>query len=173
MDTSDFGFDSSKFTSARLQTEGWIRCTEPPERVFARLADHEGMTKWIPLLKQVTVAQPPGCAPGKSAVGTTRTLTFQGGITLVERIVFWNAPLCYAYDSKGDHFPLQNYIGLMGVEPAGDGGSTFRFREYFDVKGRVQQAVIPHGVVLMMRPAFHKLSELIGGVEHELVHVKA
>jgi hypothetical protein len=110
MNLSNFGFDPTEFTKAWLQTEGWIRFTDPPEQVFARLANHEGMTEWLPLLKKVTVTYPGELAPGESAIGTTRELTFQGGITLVERIVFWNAPLCYAYDSHGKGFPLQNYI---------------------------------------------------------------
>ena len=42
-------------------------------------------------------------------------MVFQGGLTLVERVVYWNPPLCYAYDTQGKVFPLQNYIGLMGV----------------------------------------------------------
>jgi hypothetical protein len=173
MDADLFGFDPGEFTDARLQTEGWIRFTDPPEEVFSQLANHEGMTAWVPLLKKVTVTHPHELAPGESAIGTTRELTFQGGIALVERIVFWNAPLCYAYDTHGKVFPLQNYIGLMGVEPAKNGGGIFIFREYFDVKGRVKQAVIPHGVVPPMRKALHSLSQLIGGTEYEVKHVKA
>ena len=162
MTNSNFGFDPTEFTNAPLQTEGWIRFTDPPEEVFARIAHHEGMTEWLPLLKKVNVSHPRDLAPGESTIGTTRELVFQGGLTLVERVVFWNPPLCYAYDTQGKVFPLQNYIGLMGVEPAENGG-TFIFHEYFDVQGRVQNAVIPHGIVLPMRQALHKLSQLIGG----------
>lgn len=168
MDTSNFNFDPTAFTTARLQTEGWIKFADPPEKVFAQIANHEGMKEWLPLLKTVTVTHPTALPPGESAVGTTRTLDFQGGMTLVEQVVFWNAPLCYAYDTHGDNFPLQNYIGFMGVEAAPEGGGTFIFREYYDVEGRIEQAVIPHGVVLAMGQAFKKLSELIGGTEHDV-----
>ena len=58
MDTSNFGFDPTQFTNAPLQTEGWIRFTDPPDKVFARLAHHEGLTEWVPLLKKVTVSHP-------------------------------------------------------------------------------------------------------------------
>ena len=62
MDTSNFGFDPTQFTNAPLQTEGWIRFTDPPDKVFARLAHHEGLTEWVPLLKKVTVTHPqPAC----------------------------------------------------------------------------------------------------------------
>ena len=176
-------FDPTQFTNAPLQTEGWIRFTDPPGQVFARLAHHEGLTEWVPLLKKVTVSHPQPVAGqtlaaqtlagGESTVGTTRTLVFQGGLTLVEHVVYWNPPLCYAYDTQGKVFPLQNYIGLMGVEPREGGGGTFIFREYFAVSGRIQNAVIPHGVVLPMREGFHKLSQLIGGTEHDVRHVDA
>ena len=170
MDTSNFGFDPTQFTNAPLQTEGWIRFTDPPVKVFALIANHEGMTAWLPLLKKVTVTHPQALPPGESMVGTTRTLKFQGGITLVEQVVFWNTPWCYAYDTQGKGFPLQNYIGLFGVVPEKNGG-TFVFREYFDAKGRVKRAVIPHGLVLPMRQAFKKLSKLIGGTELDVRHV--
>ena len=144
MDISNFGFDPTQFTNAPLQTEGWIRFTDPPGQVFARLADHEGLTAWVPLLKQVIVAQPQPLARGESTVGTTRTLVFQGGLTLVERVVYWNPPLCYAYDTQGKIFPLQDYIGLMGVVPGEDGGGAFIFREYFSVSGRIKKLSLIH-----------------------------
>lgn len=171
MNTDNFDFDPTSLTSAPLQTEGWIHFSDSPEQVFARLANHEGMTEWIPLLNQVTVSHPQTLASGKNTVGTTRTLVFKGGITLVERIVFWNAPLCYAYDTQGKGFPMQNYIGFMGVEPAENGGGTFIFREYFDVKGPIKHTIIPHGVVPPMRQVLHKLSQLIGGTDYDVNHV--
>jgi hypothetical protein len=172
MTTNNFGFDPTEFTSAPLQTEGWIKFTGPPDQVFARIANHVGMTEWLPLLKNVDVINPRELAPGESAIGTTRELTFQGGILLVEQVVYWNPPLCYAYSTMGKVFPLQNYIGLMGVELAESGG-TFIFQEYFDTYGRIKKSVIPFGVIPVMRQAFLKLSKLIGGTEYEVKHVKA
>lgn len=173
MDTSDFGFDPAEFTNAPLQTEGWIRFSDPPDQVFARLAHHEGMTEWVPLLKEVTVSHPQPLTSGESTVGTTRTMIFQGGLTLVERIVYWNPPLCYAYDTQGKLFPLQNYIGLMGVVPGEDGGGVFVFREYFTVGGSIKNAVIPRGVVPPMQQALRTLSQLIGGTAYDVKHVAA
>ena len=173
MDTSNFGFDPTKFTNAPLQTAGWIRFTDPPDKTFTRLANHEGLTEWLPLLKRVTVSHPQSPASGESAVGTTRTLVFQGGLTLVEHIVYWNSPCCYAYDTQGKVFPLRDYIGLMGIEPSEGGGGVFVFREYFAVSGRIESAIIPHGVVPLMQKAFHKLSQLIGGTEYDVQHVQS
>jgi hypothetical protein len=176
MDTSNFGFDPTKFTNAPLQTEGWVRFTDPPAKVFARLANHEGLTEWVPLLEKVTVTHPQplaSAASGESTVGTTRTLVFKGGLTLVEHVVYWNPPLCYAYDTQGKVLPVQNYIGMMGVEATEDGGGTFIFREYFAVGGLIKETVIPHGVVLPMKRALDKLSRLIGGTEYDVRHVNA
>lgn len=173
IDMSSFGFDPTRFTNAPLQTHGWIRFSDPPARVFARLTDHQGMTEWMPLLKKVTVTHLHPLPAGESAVGTTRTLEFQGGMTLVERIVLWNPPLCYAYDTQGKGFPLQNYVGLMAVEPSKDGGGTFVFLEYFDVDGRLKNAVIPHGEVLSMRIVFHKLSPFMGGTDYAVNPIDA
>ncbi len=131
------------------------------------------MTEWLPVLEQVTVSHPQALASGESAVGTTRTLVFQGGLTLVEHVVYWNPPLCYAYDTQGKVFPLQNYIGLMGIVPGEDGGGTLMFREYFTVSGRIGNTVIPHGIVLPMREGLHKLSQLIGGTEYDVKHIDA
>ena len=166
-------FNATQYTTAPHQTEGWIRFTDPPDKVFARLADHEGLTEWLPLLKKVTVVHPQTLASGESTVGTTRTLVFQGGLTLVEQIVYWNPLWCYAYDTQGKVFPLRNYIGLMGIEPSEGGGGVFVFREYFAVSGRLESAIIPHGIVLPMQKAFHMLSQLIGGTEYDVKHVQS
>jgi hypothetical protein len=173
MDNNNFGFDPASLTGAPLQTNGWIRFTDPPVQVFDRLANHEGMTEWVPLLKNVKVTHPLELVPGNSAVGTTRELTFPGGITLVEQVLFWNPPYCYAYDTHGKDLPFQNYIGFMGVEPGENGGGTFVFKEYFDIEGRIKKTVIPYGVAAAMRQAFHKLSQLIGGTEYDVKHVKS
>ena len=74
------------------------------------------------------VSHPQTLASGESTVGTTRTLVFRGGLTLVEHVVYWNLPLCYAYDTQGKVFPLENYIGLMGVEPNEGAGGVFILR---------------------------------------------
>lgn len=170
-DLSSLGFDPTQFTTATLQTEGWIRFNAAPDQVFARLADHEGMTDWLPLLSKVTVVRPEGLATGEDGPGVTRTLHFHGGITLVEQVVYWNPPLCYSYDTSGTLFPMDNYIGMMGVLPGQDGGGTFVFREYFELQDRPESAIIPHGVVLAMKQAFGRLSKLIDGTEYDVWHV--
>ena len=168
MQTSKSGFDPIQFTQSPLKTDGWIKFTNPPEEVFKVVSDHEGMKVLLPLVKEITVSNPPDIQPGESGIGTARTLEFQGGIKVVETIVFWKPPFGYAYSATGNVFPLQNYIGYMGIEPADGGGGTFIFREYYDVKGKLQNTVIPHGVVLAMKQAFGKLSKLIGGTEFDV-----
>ncbi len=170
MDISSLGFDPARYTSAPQQTEGWIRFDGPPQKAFDRIADHAGMTEWVPLLKHVTV-DPKTLKDGGSAVGTVRTLVFEGGIWLEEKIVFWNPPLGYAYATTGKVFPLKDYVGVMAVEGGPPTGGTFHIREYFSLEGKIQEAILPHGVLQLGRQSLAKLSTLIEGTEFEFRHV--
>lgn len=167
------GFDPARFTTAPHQTEGWLVFQDAPEEVFARLADHASMSDWVPLIQHVTVAHPRQLPPGESAVGTTRTIALTGGLEIVETVVHWNPPHCYAYTSVGKQFPFKNYVGLYQVEPADkDGGGRFTFREYFDEMGRVEQAILPHGAVGLFEQALGNLSRVVGGTEYAMTAVK-
>ena len=164
------GFDPGRYTPAPQQTDGVIRFTGSPDVVFARIADHAAMTDWVPLLKTVTVTNPKPLPPGESTIGTTRVLAMRGGVNLREEVVYWDPPHCYAYTAEGNHWPIRNYVGFLGVEAAAEGG-TFRFREYFVVDGTLRQNLVPHGIVLLGRRALHNLSKLIGGTSVELRRV--
>jgi Polyketide cyclase / dehydrase and lipid transport len=161
------GFDPGRYTPAPLQTDGVIRFTGSPDTVFARIADHAAMTDWVPLLKAVRVSHPKPLPPGESTIGTTRVLAMRGGVTLREEVVYWDPPHCYAYTTEGNHWPMRDYVGFLGVAAAAEGG-TFRFQEYFTVDGTLQRALVPHGIVLLGRRALHNLSKLIGGTSVEL-----
>ena len=164
-------FEPSKYTTAPQQTEGWIVFRESPEKVFARIADHAAMGDWVPLVQEITVTHPHPVAPGESTIGTARHITLKGGLTIVETVVYWNPPYCYAYTAQGKLFPLKNYVGLFAVEPADAQSGRFVFREYFDEMGRVEQAILPHGVVALFKQAMGNLSRLIGGTEYSMTTV--
>jgi Polyketide cyclase / dehydrase and lipid transport len=165
------GFNPIEFTSAPHQTEGWINFRGSSDKVFARLADHEALGNWIPLVEKVTVTHPHPVAPGVSTIGTARTIIAKGGMSIVETVVYWNPPFCYAYNSEGKHLPLKNYIGLFQVEPFDNKSGRLIFREYFDGLNRVEQAIIPHGVVALFRQALGNLARLIGGTEYAMTEV--
>jgi hypothetical protein len=164
-------FDPTQYTTAPQQTEGWIVFRQSPEKVFARVADHATLGEWIPLVNEITVIHPRLVAPGESTIGTARHITMKGGLTIVETVVYWNPPHCYAYKGEGKHFPLKNYLGLFQIESHDDQSGRFIFREYFDELGRVEQAVLPHGVVAAFRQALGNLARLIDGTEYAMTTV--
>ena len=164
-------FNPAEFTTAPHQTEGWIDFRKSPDEVFACLADHASLGDWIPFVQEITVEQPHEVVPGESTIGTARHIIMKGGLEIVETVVYWNPPHCYAYTGKGKHFPLKNYLGLFAVEPADTQGGRFIFREYFDEEGRLEQAVLPHGVTAVFRQALGSLARLIDGTEYAMTTV--
>jgi hypothetical protein len=167
-----FRFDPGRYTSAPQQTEGLVRFAGSPDAVFDRIANHTALTDWVPLLKTIHVTHPKPLPPGQSMVGTTRVLTLRGGVTVQEEVVRWDPPRSYAYTAEGKRWPMQDYVGLMGVKPETDGG-TFVFREYFNVDGVVRQAAIPPGMVILGKRALNNLSRLIGGTSVQMRRVRA
>ena len=172
MGMNDFcSFEPTQYTTAPHQSEGWIAFRETPEKVFARIADHATMGDWVPLVQEITVSHPRPVPPGESIVGTTRVITLKGGLEVVEKVVHWESPYCYAYTTEGKHFPFKNYVGLFSVEPVDAQSGRFIFREYFDDMGRVEQAVMPHGVIALGKQALANLARLIGGTEYAMTTV--
>ena len=164
-------FEPTRYTTAPQQTEGWIVFRAPPEKVFARVTDHAAMGDWIPLVQEITVSHPHPVAPGQSTIGTARQITMKGGLTIVEKVVYWNPPYCYAYTSEGKHMPLKNYVGLFSVVRTDAHSGRFIFREYFDDLNRVEQAILPHGVVALFKQSLANLAPLIGGTEYAMTAV--
>jgi len=109
--------------------------------------------------------------PGESTIGTARHITMKGGLTIVETVVYWHPPHCYAYKAEGTHLPFKNYLGLFQVEPIDDQSGKFIFREYFDGAGRVGEALLPHGVAAVFHKALGNLARLIGGTEYAMTAV--
>jgi hypothetical protein len=144
---------------------------ESPAKVFALISDHSALGDWVPLVQEVTVMHPRPLAPGESTIGAMRIITFKGGLEVVEKVVYWNPPYCYAYTSEGKQRPFKNYVGLFSVEPIDDQSGRFIFREYFDEMGRVEQAIMPHGVTSLGKQAMGNLARLIGGTEYAMTTV--
>jgi hypothetical protein len=47
----------------------------------------------------------------------------------------------------------------------------FIFREYFNDLNRVEQAILPHGVVALFKQSLANLAPLIGGTEYAMTAV--
>jgi len=58
------------------------------------------------------------------------------------------------------------------VESADAHSGRFVFREYFDDMGRVEQAVLPHGVTALLGWALGTLARSIGGTRYAIAAVR-
>jgi hypothetical protein len=172
MDMNDLcKFEPMHYTTAPHQTEGWIVFRTSPEKVFARVADHAAIDDWVPFVHRIAVSHPYPVAPGASTIGTARTITLKGGMSIIETVVYWRPPYCYAFTAASKHLPLMNYVGLFSVEPADAESGRLVFREYFDDTNRVEQAILPHGVVTIFKQALGNLARLIGGIEYAMTAI--
>jgi Polyketide cyclase / dehydrase and lipid transport. len=144
---------------------------ESPQKVFARVSDHASLGDWIPLVQKITVDHPHKVPPGESTVGTARHISMKGGLEIVETVVYWNPPHCYAYKAEGRHLPFRNYIGLLQVVPIDEQSGKLIFREYFDGTGIMGEAILPHGVAAVFHNALGNLARSIGGTEYAMTTV--
>ena len=123
-------------------------------------------------MQTVTVTHPRQLAPGQSTIGSSRTIKFTGGLVVIEKVVYWNPPYCYAYTSEGKHFPFKDYVGLIQVEPTDAESGRLIFREYFRGMRRLEQTILPYGVVALFKSALGNLARLIDGTEYDMTVVR-
>ena len=57
------------------------------------------------------------------------------------------------------------------MESFDDQSGRFIFRGYFDDLNRVEQAILPHGVVALFKQAFGNLARLIGGTVYAMTAI--
>ena len=126
----------------------------------------------MPFITEITVTHPQAVSPGESTIGTARHITMMGGVAIVETVVYWNPPHCYAYSGQGKHFPMKNYVGLFAIEPVDAQSGRLLFREYFDDMGFVEQASsTPWCALPCSSMALGNLARLIGGMEYAMTAV--
>lgn len=90
----------------------------PPARVWAILADHEGMSKWAPGLKATLVR--PGPAE-RNGVGAQRRIQPAPLLpAFVEEVTAFEPEQRLSYRAVSG-IPLRNYTGDVTLRPAGSG----------------------------------------------------
>jgi hypothetical protein len=72
----------------------------PPAVVFAFIADHAALPRWIPGLRRVDVDETRACSPG--GVGTVRKLHALAGPPGVEIVTAFEPPACLAYSATDE-----------------------------------------------------------------------
>ncbi|MFP5021173.1 SRPBCC family protein [Pseudonocardia phyllosphaerae] len=90
---------------------------DPPDTVWAALADHEGMATWLPGLK-VQVTKPGN--PEPNGVGAIRKAGIGSPGPIVEEITAFEPGHRLAYRALAG-VPLRNYRGEVTLRPSGSG----------------------------------------------------
>jgi len=108
----------------RIEIEKQVRA--PVEKVWALLADHEGMKRWMPVRE--VVRRRPG-APDPNGVGAVRTIRGMG-LALEEEIVAFEPGKRLGYRLTAGA-PIRNHAGEVTLAPDG-AGTRVRWSVGFD-----------------------------------------
>lgn len=133
-----------------IEVEAEARSGAPPERVWALLADARSWTRWAGF-DEVNVE-------GGEGTGQIRR-NRKGRITGRDRVVVFEAPRRYAYESSSA-LPVRDYRGEVTLVPIADGGTGIRWRSRFAPK-------IPGTGWLLRRGLRRFLAELAEGLARE------
>lgn len=127
----------------------------PPERVWATLADHEGMSGWAPGL---TVTLVHAGAPERNGVGARRRIRAVPLLpAFVEEIVAFDPPRRLSYRAVAG-IPLRNYVGEVTLRPAGPDGSGTRIDYTVSADNRLPgvAAVLARGLLFALKRAVNR-----------------
>lgn len=157
--------DVDAHTSAPQRAIAKAHFNAPPAVVFAKLADHENLNKWVPMIKhKVKVDHAGSRTPGQCDVGSKRVCNF-GGDILTETIKHWEDGSCYAYAVAPDKSsPAVDHLGVVTVESDGKNGSVVSWRQYFNPKPWSMKAkMMPFMMRFVLNKALKNLTKEFGG----------
>jgi len=120
----------SKFTDAPKQIEKEQFIKAPIDKVWKIVADHQGMTQWMPMIKHVNLVK--ADAEGEWGEGCERHCQF-GPDLLQEKIVYWDAPNGYAYMISDMHL-VKGHLGHIQLVSE-NGGTRVKWTQYFHPNG--------------------------------------
>lgn len=133
--------------------------------VFAKLADHESMHQWMPMIKDTVSFDHCGSKiPGQCDVGSVRMSNF-GGDMLRETIKYWEPGKCYAYAAVPDKkLPAVDHLSVITVESAGENSSIVSWRQFFNPKPwSIQAKLMPFIMRSILAGALKNLAKEFGG----------
>lgn len=119
-------FNPKQHTKAPEQLRKTRTIAAAIEEVWAIVADHGGMTQWMPMISHVELTK--ANAAGEFSEGCERECQF-GPDLLKEKIVFWDAPYGYAYNIADMHL-VRDHIGYMQLESVPE-GTKLTWTQYF------------------------------------------
>ena len=126
----------------------------PLHEVWDIVADHQGMTRWMPLISHVDLKTPD--AEGGWGEGCERNCQF-GPDLLEETVVYWDPPHGYAYAIADMHL-LKDHVGHIALAKT-DGGTRVTWTQYFHPNGFPPKAWFANKVMIprVMRRALRNL----------------
>lgn len=136
-------FDSKKYTNAPKQIEITRMVKAPIEEVWKVVADHQGMTEWMPMIKHVNLVKPD--VKGEWGEGCERHCKF-GNDLLQEKIAFWDPPYGYAYMISDMHL-VKDHIAHVHLTEKFE-GTLVTWRQYFYPNGNVAKKWMAKNVML-------------------------
>ncbi len=151
-------FDPKEFTKAPKQMQFSRLVKAPIEEVWAVVADHQGMTQWMPMIKHVELIKPDD--KGTWGEGCERHCTF-GSDLLEEKIVFWDAPYGYAYRIADMHI-VKDHLGHIQLLEKLD-GTLVTWTQYYHPNGNAVKRWMAKNVMLpsVMKKALKNLEKKV------------
>ncbi|MEM7108950.1 MAG: SRPBCC family protein [Bacteroidota bacterium] len=132
-----------QFTSSPLQIVKKRIIKAPIERVWEIVADHKGMTQWMPMIKHVDLVKADD--DGKWGQGCERHCQF-GGDLLKEKIVHWDPPYGYAYMIEDMHL-VKDHLAYIKLSKTG-GSTEVVWEQYYTPNGIAPQRWIARNIML-------------------------
>lgn len=136
-------FDPRQHTSAPLQIEKTHFIAAPIKAVWKVVADHEGMTQWMPMIKHVALVE--ANAAGEWGEGCQRQCQF-GPDLLDETIVHWDPPYGYGY-AIGDMHLVRDHVAHLSLSER-DGGTEVHWRQYFRPNGNAVKNFVAKNIMM-------------------------
>ncbi len=151
-------FNKTAFTKAPQQLQFSRVVKAPIQEVWNVVADHQGMTQWMPMIKHVNLVKPN--AEGSWGEGCERHCQF-GSDLLQEKIVHWDPPYGYAYMIADMHL-VKNHVGYIQLTEKME-GTQVTWTQYFDPNGNFAKKWIAKNIMLpsVMKKALVNLEKKV------------
>ncbi|HSS46851.1 MAG TPA: SRPBCC family protein [Burkholderiales bacterium] len=114
----------------KLTVTQTIEIKAPPNAVWSRIGDFNGMNTWHP-----AVAKSEILSGTNNKKGAMRLLTLQDGGTIKEKLLRYNSQgLSFKYNIIESVLPVSHYVSTIKVKPGKDGGSVVEWYGKFQRK---------------------------------------
>ena len=158
----DSEFNILDYTSASLRLQAIISYEgKTAEQVFEIMGDPKLIPEWYLLAKEIRMHP---AVEGEEASFNV-VFTFFGDV--YEEVLHWDPPHRYVYLTKGDDFPIKDYVAENVVD---DAKGTMTWNVYCDViEGDHFKKIIPVMLPPINEASMEKLAPLIGGTHCEVL----